>query len=213
MYSIGCFALRSSYPILFVQLVMLLYSDKKPGALDPSRPRRPSPAALQETASAMPLTASNLITLPAPHKTFYPQHQFRCTRSSSRCTGGASAGPGGAESEAARDFTTHLKLINTIAKAVVELNLPRSTTTRCWCVMVSVTISADVARTLISCKALTMYYPTLHLELVHYVVHAGHVGYELPCRGWWVCCHLRLLRAGGNRKASGRLMGARDGLQ
>ncbi|KAJ7106963.1 hypothetical protein C8R44DRAFT_559634, partial [Mycena epipterygia] len=60
--------------------------------------------------------------------------------------------------------TTHLKLINTIAKAVVELNLPKE----------------HDHSVLISCKASTMYYPTLHLELVRCVAHAGRAGYELP---------------------------------
>lgn len=98
--SIGCFALRSSCPTPFVQLVALLYSDKKPGEvatrqlivdlllilfeLYPSsslpsfgssnvssssgraRPRREA-WEMDSTASS----TSNLITLPAPHKTFF----------------------------------------------------------------------------------------------------------------------------------------------
>lgn len=91
--SIGCFALRSSCPTPFVQLVALLYSDKKPGdiatrqlivdlllilfELYPSsslpsfgsgsgRPRREA----WECESTTP-TSCNLITLPTPHKTFF----------------------------------------------------------------------------------------------------------------------------------------------
>ncbi|KAJ7120226.1 hypothetical protein C8R44DRAFT_921266 [Mycena epipterygia] len=55
------------------------------------------------------------------------------------------------------DFTTHLKLINTIAKAVAEPNLPKE----------------HAHSALISRKTSTMYYPMLHLELVRYVAHAG----------------------------------------
>lgn len=90
--SIGCFALRSSCPTPFVQLVALLYSDKKPGDIAtrqlivdlltilfelypssslPSHGGRSFPRReAWETASTTPAT-SNLITLPAPHKTFY----------------------------------------------------------------------------------------------------------------------------------------------
>jgi hypothetical protein len=94
--SIGCFALRSSCPTPFVQLVALLYSDKKPGdiatrqqivdlllilfELYPSsslpsfgnsngrhiRPRREA----WEGDSTAP-TSSKLITLPAPHNTLF----------------------------------------------------------------------------------------------------------------------------------------------
>jgi len=94
--SIGCFALRSSCPTPFVQLVALLYSDKKPGDiatrllivdlllilfdLYPSsslpsfgngngrqtRPRREA----WEIDSATP-SPTKLVTLPAPHKTSF----------------------------------------------------------------------------------------------------------------------------------------------
>ena len=33
--------------------------------------------------------------------------------------------------------------------------------------------------------ASTLYYPTLHFQLVWYVAHVGHGGYELP---WTVSC-------------------------
>ncbi|KDQ57071.1 hypothetical protein JAAARDRAFT_157150 [Jaapia argillacea MUCL 33604] len=90
--SIGCFALRSSCPTPFAQLVSLLYSDKKPGDVatrqlivelllilfelyPPSSlpnttnqtlgARRYEP---WETTTSLP---STLITLPAPHSTLY----------------------------------------------------------------------------------------------------------------------------------------------
>ncbi|QRV90145.1 GTPase-binding protein rid1 [Ceratobasidium sp. AG-Ba] len=83
--SIGCFALRSSVPTPFVQLVSLLYSDKKPGDIcsrqlivdmllilfeiypsaPPSVPPRPGSAA-GRTATPPPQ-----YTLPAPHTTLY----------------------------------------------------------------------------------------------------------------------------------------------
>ncbi|KAF5327237.1 hypothetical protein D9619_004768 [Psilocybe cf. subviscida] len=98
--SIGCFALRSSCPTPFVQLVALIYSDKKPGEVATrqliaelllilfdlyppsalpaghkvnngslfipggSRPREP----WQSQASVV---TSNLISLPAPHKSIF----------------------------------------------------------------------------------------------------------------------------------------------
>ncbi|KAF9223697.1 hypothetical protein BS17DRAFT_781078 [Gyrodon lividus] len=85
--SIGCFALRSSCPTPFVQLISLLYSDKKPGDIAtrqlvvelllilfeiyptsslPSTSSRPRREAWESTGSS-----SNLITLPAPHKNFF----------------------------------------------------------------------------------------------------------------------------------------------
>ncbi|KAJ7679069.1 armadillo-type protein [Mycena polygramma] len=90
--SIGCFALRSSCPTPFAQLVALLYSDKKPGDVATRQlivdllitlfelyPSSALPALsgrpymrreAWETASTTPSTSS-LVTLPAPHKTFY----------------------------------------------------------------------------------------------------------------------------------------------
>lgn len=85
--SIGCFALRSSCPTPFVQLVSLLYSDKKPGDVAtrglivelllilfevypasslPSSGGRPRREAWEPSESS-----SNVITLPVPHKTFF----------------------------------------------------------------------------------------------------------------------------------------------
>ncbi|KAF8843694.1 hypothetical protein BDN67DRAFT_944797 [Paxillus ammoniavirescens] len=85
--SIGCFALRSSCPTPFVQLISLLYSDKKPGDVAtrqlivelllilfeiypssslPSASGRPRREAWQASGSS-----SNLVTLPAPHKNFF----------------------------------------------------------------------------------------------------------------------------------------------
>lgn len=97
--SIGCFALRSSCPTPFVQLVALLYSDKKPGEVatrqlvvdlllvlfelypasslpslgsssTSNSGRVRSRREAWETESTFP-TSSNLITLPPPHKNFY----------------------------------------------------------------------------------------------------------------------------------------------
>ncbi|KAG2364612.1 armadillo-type protein [Suillus spraguei] len=86
--AIGCFALRSSCPTPFVQLISLLYSDKKPGDVAtrqlivelllilfelypssslPSTGNRPRREAWEPEGRS----SSNLITLPAPHKNFY----------------------------------------------------------------------------------------------------------------------------------------------
>jgi hypothetical protein len=96
--SIGCFALRSSCPIPFAQLVTLLYSDKKPGEVATRQliielllvlfdlyPASALPATGHKVSSSTSmlsrpreawqsqtsLVTSNLITLPAPHKTFF----------------------------------------------------------------------------------------------------------------------------------------------
>ena len=94
--SIGCFALRSSCPTPFVQLVALLYSDKKPGEVATRQliveillllfdlyPLSSLPASKGSSLlsgsnhhreaweSETSLSTSNLITLPVPHKTFF----------------------------------------------------------------------------------------------------------------------------------------------
>ncbi|KAG2146133.1 armadillo-type protein [Suillus bovinus] len=85
---IGCFALRSSCPTPFVQLVSLLYSDKKPGDVATRQLIVELLLILFELypSSSLPSTgnrsrreawepegrsSSNLITLPTPHKNFY----------------------------------------------------------------------------------------------------------------------------------------------
>ncbi|KAJ7261715.1 armadillo-type protein [Mycena haematopus] len=262
--SIGCFALRSSCPTPFVQLVALLFSDKKPGdvatrqlivdlllilfELYPASslpapglaprlfPRREA----WETASTAP-APHTLITLPAPHKTFYalirallltpapPPSESPATPISPhafiaslhkpriyktylqelsdvcrdyfwvfchpgnaiwilgetdegrvekpRAPGGMT---GGVEFEAMAYFTTHLKLINAIAKAAAELNLPKEDSHSAYRFHADLFLSGFERIILISRKASTTYYPTLHLELARYVAHCGRAGYELP---------------------------------
>ncbi|KAJ7471520.1 armadillo-type protein [Mycena galericulata] len=260
--SIGCFALRSSCPTPFVQLVALLYSDKKPGEVAtrqlivdlliilfelypssslPSLGNRPDPRReAWETASTAP-TTSNLITLPAPHKSFYSLirallltpapppsespaapisphafieslHRPRIYKTylqelsdvcrdyfwvfchpnntiwilsetdegrveKPRAPGGMT---GGVEFEAMGYFTTHLKLINSIAKAVADLNLPKDHDHSAYRFHADLFLSGFERIILISRKASTTYYPTLHLELARYVVMCGRAGYELP---------------------------------
>jgi hypothetical protein len=98
--SIGCFALRSSCPTPFAQLVALLYSDKKPGEVATRQlivelllllfdlyPPSSLPATGAKAVNGSLLSGrarpreawesqssvvtSNLITLPAPHKNFF----------------------------------------------------------------------------------------------------------------------------------------------
>jgi len=98
--SIGCFALRSSCPTPFAQLVALLYSDKKPGEVatrqlivelllllfdlyPPSSLPATGPKAVNGSLlsgrvrtreaweSQSSVVTSNLVTLPAPHKNFF----------------------------------------------------------------------------------------------------------------------------------------------
>ncbi|KAF7374602.1 Drf-GBD domain-containing protein [Mycena sanguinolenta] len=260
--SIGCFALRSSCPTPFVQLVALLFSDKKPGDVAtrqlmvdlllilfelypasslPALGTRPFPRReAWETASTAPVT-SNLITLPAPHKNFYSLirallltpapppsespaapisphafieslHKPRIYKTylqelsdvcrdyfwvfchpnntiwilsetdegrveKPRAPGGMT---GGVEFEAMSYFTTHLKLINAIAKTAAELNLPKEHDHSAYRFHADLFLSGFERIILISRKASTTYYPTLHLELARYVAHCGRANYELP---------------------------------
>ncbi|KAF7965950.1 hypothetical protein HWV62_40752 [Athelia sp. TMB] len=81
---IGCFALRSSCPTPFVQLVSLLYSDKKPGdvacrqlivelllVLFDLYPSVPAQGRSNGSSSSRGTPASSTPALPAPHDTFY----------------------------------------------------------------------------------------------------------------------------------------------
>ncbi|KAK0446253.1 armadillo-type protein [Armillaria borealis] len=262
--SIGCFALRSSCPTPFVQLVALLYSDKKPGDVAtrqlivdlililfelypasalpahsngmPNRARRE----IWDNESEMS-TSSNLITLPAPHKTFFSLirallltpappptespatpvsphafieslHKSRIYKSylqelsdicrdyfwvfchpnntiwvlsetdegrveKPRAPGGMT---GGVEFEAMGYFTTHLRLINALAQCAADLKMPKEHDLSAFRLHSDLFLSGLERMILISRKASTTYYPTLHLELARYIAHAGSAGYELP---------------------------------
>ncbi|KAG6373394.1 armadillo-type protein [Boletus reticuloceps] len=85
--SIGCFALRSSCPTPFVQLISLLYSDKKPGDVAtrqlitelllilfevyPASSLPSSGGRLRREAWESSASSSNIVTLPVPHKNFF----------------------------------------------------------------------------------------------------------------------------------------------
>lgn len=85
--SIGCFALRSSCPTPFVQLISLLYSDKKPGdvatrqlivdlllilfEIYPTSSLPSSGGRLRREAWESSGSSSNVVTLPVPHKTLF----------------------------------------------------------------------------------------------------------------------------------------------
>ncbi|KAF7336852.1 Drf-GBD domain-containing protein [Mycena venus] len=246
--SIGCFALRSSCPTPFVQLVALLYSDKKPGdvatrqlivdlllilfELYPSslgdrlhrsnleQPHHPTCSA-QELLLADPRAATNpprprplspLRHRSPPHAFIESLHKPRIYKTylqelsdvcrdyfwvfchpnntiwilsetdegrveKPRAPGGMT---GGVEFEAMGYFTTHLKLVNSIAKAVADLNLPKDNDHSAYRFHADLFLSGFERIILISRKASTTYYPTLHLELARYVAHCGRAGYELP---------------------------------
>ncbi|KAG7451301.1 uncharacterized protein BT62DRAFT_926976 [Guyanagaster necrorhizus] len=261
--SIGCFALRSSCPTPFVQLVALLYSDKKPGDVATRQlivdlililfelyPASSLPAhgnmltnPRREVWESDPemATSSNLITLPAPHKTFFSLirallltpappptespaspvsphafieslHKSRIYKSylqelsdvcrdyfwvfchpnntiwvlsetdegrveKPRAPGGMT---GGVEFEAMGYFTTHLRLINALAQAAADLKMPKEHDLSAFRLHSDLFLSGLERMILISRKASTTYYPTLHLELARYVAHVGNAGYELP---------------------------------
>ncbi|KAG0706746.1 armadillo-type protein [Suillus ampliporus] len=256
--AIGCFALRSSCPTPFVQLVSLLYSDKKPGEVAtrqlivelllilfelypssslPSTGSRPRREAWEPEGRS----SSSLITLPAPHKNFYSLirallltpappptespaspvsphafieslHRPRIYKSylqelsdvcrdyfwvfchpnntvwnlaevdedkveKPKAPGGMT---GGVEFEAMGYFTTHLKLINAIARSVHELNLPKEHDMSAHRFHADLFASGFERIILISRKTSATYYPTLHLELARYIAWAGAARFELP---------------------------------
>ncbi|RDB25943.1 hypothetical protein Hypma_006681 [Hypsizygus marmoreus] len=266
--SIGCFALRSSCPTPFVQLVALLYSDKKPGEVAtrqliadillvlfelypssslPSLGSGNSPGGRsyprREAWDIEPVASgsSKLITLPPPHKTLFSlirallltpapapsespaapvsPHAFIeslhlpriyktylqelsdvcrdyfwvfCHPNNTiwvlaetdetkvekpRAPGGMT---GGVEFEAMAYLTTHLKLLTAISKAAADLNLPKEHDHSAYRFHSDLFLSGLERIILISRKASTAYYPTLHLELARYIDHAVRSGYELP---------------------------------
>ncbi|KAF7316606.1 Drf-GBD domain-containing protein [Mycena chlorophos] len=77
-------------------------------------------------------------------------------------------------------YTTHLRLLNAICKSVADLNLPKDNELSAHRFHSDLFLSGFERIILISRKASTTYYPTLHLELARYVAHAGRAGYELP---------------------------------
>ncbi|PPR05965.1 hypothetical protein CVT24_004629 [Panaeolus cyanescens] len=269
--SIGCFALRSSCPTPFTQLVSLLYSDKKPGevatrqlivemlqilfdlyppsslpsttakSLSGSPARSSSTRPREAWESQTSLVTSNLVTLPPPHKTFFSlirsllltpapppaeadaapvsPHEFieslhvpriyktylqelsdvcrdyfwvfchpnntiwllsevnESSAEKPRAPGGMT---GGVEFEAMGYFTTHLKFVNSVAKCVESLNMPKEHEHSAWRFHHDLFLSGLERILLISRKASTTYYPTLHLELARYIAFAMRAGYELP---------------------------------
>ncbi|KAG5339822.1 hypothetical protein C0989_003504 [Termitomyces sp. Mn162] len=263
--SIGCFALRSSCPTPFAQLVSLLYSDKKPGDVAtrqliadlllilfelypasslPSFAKGSSPGRARREAwetDSPPASSSKLITLPSPHRNLFSlirallltpapppsespaapvsPHAFieslhlpriyktylqelsdicrdyfwvfchpnntiwmlpetdEAKVEKPRAPGGMT---GGVEFEAIGYFTTHLRLINAISKAAVDLKLPKDHDHSAYRFHSDLFLSGFERIILVSRKASTTYYPTLHLELARYIDHTINSGYELP---------------------------------
>ncbi|RXW23275.1 hypothetical protein EST38_g2577 [Candolleomyces aberdarensis] len=266
--SIGCFALRSSCPTPYVQLVSLLYSDKKPGDVATRQlivdllmilfelyPPSSLPSTSKQGSllsgrtkqhreaweSQTSLAISNVITLPAPHHSFFsfirsllltpapraveaPEvpvspHEFieslhvprvykaYLQEMSDVCRDyfwvfchpnntiwilsetdetrvekpkAPSGMTGGVEFEAMCYFTTHLRFINAVAASAADLNMAKEHELSAYRFHSDLFLSGLERIILISRKASTTYYPTLHLELSRYVNHAIKAGYELP---------------------------------
>ncbi|TFK27799.1 hypothetical protein FA15DRAFT_635109 [Coprinopsis marcescibilis] len=264
--SIGCFALRSSCPTPWAQLVSLLYSDKKPGEVAtrqlivdllmtlfdlyppsslPSHARNGSlsgqRAHREAWESQTTISISNIINLPAPHKSLFSfmrsllltpapppseapgipvsPHEFieslhvpRVYKSylqemSDVCRDyfwvfchpnntiwtlsetdenrvekpkAPSGMTGGVEFEAIGYFATHLKFINALAASVADLNMPKDHELSAYHFHADLFLSGLERILVISRKASTTYYPTLHLEISRYVNRAVEAGYELP---------------------------------
>ncbi|KAG8213095.1 armadillo-type protein, partial [Butyriboletus roseoflavus] len=87
---------------------------------------------------------------------------------------------GGVEFEAMGYFTTHLKLINAISRSVHDLNLSREHEMSAHRFHTDLFASGFERIILISRKASTAYYPTLHLELSRYIQWANLAKFELP---------------------------------
>ncbi|KAF9493166.1 hypothetical protein BDN71DRAFT_1450718 [Pleurotus eryngii] len=257
--SIGCFALRSSCPTPFVQLMSLLFSDKKPGEVAtrqlivdlllilfelypqsalPAMSGQPRREAWESTVT---VCTSNVIMLPAPHRNIFslirallltpapPPSESPATPISPhafienlhkprvyktylqelsdvcrdyfwvfchpnntiwllnevdegkvekpRAPGGMT---GGVEFEAMGYLTSHLRLINSIAKSTEDLNLPRDHEHSAYRFHTDMFLSGLERIIAISRKASTVYYPNLHLELSRYIAMVGRSGFELP---------------------------------
>ncbi|KAH9481746.1 GTPase-binding protein rid1 [Psilocybe cubensis] len=87
---------------------------------------------------------------------------------------------GGVEFEAMGYFTTHLKLINAISKSVEALGMVKDHELSAYRFHTDLFLSGLERIILISRKASTTYYPTLHLELARYIAFATRAGFELP---------------------------------
>ncbi|KAI5983410.1 armadillo-type protein [Pisolithus albus] len=87
---------------------------------------------------------------------------------------------GGVEFEAMGYFTMHLRLINATAKIVHELNMEKDHEMSAHRFHADLFASGLERILLISRKASTTYYPTLHLELARYIGWACLARYELP---------------------------------
>ncbi|KIM84160.1 hypothetical protein PILCRDRAFT_818481 [Piloderma croceum F 1598] len=255
---IGCFALRSSCPTPFVQLVSLLYSDKKPGDVATRQliiellltlfdlyPASSLPSKNINRAhprgASLPSNSLNYPTLPPPHATFYSlirallltpappptespaspvsPHAFISSLHTPRifkvylqelsdmcrdyfwvfchpnntlwnlndtdegkvekprAPGGMT---GGVEFEAMAYFTTHFKLINAMARAAQDLDLPKGHDHSAYQLHSDLFASGIERILLIARKASTTYYPTLHLELSRYITLVAQSRYEIP---------------------------------
>lgn len=87
---------------------------------------------------------------------------------------------GGVEFEAIGYFTTHLRLINAIARAAEDLNMPKDHDYSSYRFHCDLFLSGFERIILIARKASMTYYPSLHLELSRYIAHALRAGCELP---------------------------------
>jgi len=70
--------------------------------------------------------------------------------------------------------------MNALAKSALSLSLPRTDPLSAYQFHADLFLSGFERLLLISRKASTTYYPTLHLELSRYVALAGEAGYEMP---------------------------------
>ncbi|KAA1467753.1 hypothetical protein DENSPDRAFT_847772 [Dentipellis sp. KUC8613] len=255
--SIGCFALRSSCPTPFQQLVTLLFSDKKPGDVATRQlivdlililfelyPSSSSLPPSRDTWDPQAITANSpkaMVPLPHPHKHVYSlvrsllltpappgaeapaspltPHEFidalhrpriyktylqelsdvcrdyfwvfchpnntlwsladtdEARVEKPRAPGGMT---GGVEFEAMGYMTTHFKLVNSVAKAALELNYPKEHELSAHRLHTDLFLSGIERILVIARKASTTYYPTLHLELARYIALVGQARFELP---------------------------------
>ncbi|KAI0322116.1 armadillo-type protein [Amylostereum chailletii] len=87
---------------------------------------------------------------------------------------------GGVEFEAMGYLTSHFRLMNAIAKAALDLGLPKDNELSAHRLHTDFFLSGLERIMLIARKASTTYYPTLHLEIARYIALAGAARFELP---------------------------------
>ncbi|KAI0687738.1 armadillo-type protein [Cytidiella melzeri] len=87
---------------------------------------------------------------------------------------------GGVEFEAMSYMTMHFRLLNSVAAASQQVNVPKEHELSPHRLHSDLFMSGIDRIIVIGRKASTTYYPTLHLEIARYITYAVKAGYEIP---------------------------------